>query len=190
MPETTARDLRVQKTLVAIHSAIKAMILEMDPAAITVKALAERAQIHRKTFYLHYTCIEALFEDLLLGLAEDYYAAIDTLPPDAPFAEVNRVFFTFMARQEPYVEKMVCTPAYQVFTDTLFTATREHNRARHNPYAAYPEDEQHLINTYLCIGSLNLYRQWVADGKRVPLERLIALSGQLFCDGINAIRQK
>ena len=47
MPETTARDLRVQKTLAAIHSAIKAMILEMDPAAITVKALAERAQIHR-----------------------------------------------------------------------------------------------------------------------------------------------
>ena len=73
MPETTARDLRVQKTLAAIHSAIKAMILEMDPAAITVKALAERAQIHRKTFYLHYTCIEALFEDLLLGLAEDNF---------------------------------------------------------------------------------------------------------------------
>ena len=57
--------------------------------------------IHRKTFYLHYTCIEALFEDLLGQITEEYYHAIDQLPIDAPFTEVNRVFFEFTARQEP-----------------------------------------------------------------------------------------
>ena len=56
----------------------------MDAADITVKELTERAHIHRKTFYLHYTCIEALFEDLLGQITEEYYHAIDQLPIPTP----------------------------------------------------------------------------------------------------------
>lgn len=85
MAESNATDLRVQKTQDAIQTAIKEMICEMDAADITVKELTERAHIHRKTFYLHYTCIEALFEDLLGQITEEYYHAIDQLPIDAPF---------------------------------------------------------------------------------------------------------
>ena len=76
--------------------------------------------IHRKTFYLHYTCIEALFEDLLGQITEEYYHAIDQLPIDAPFTEVNRVFFEFTARQEPYTERLLCAPGYREFADKLF----------------------------------------------------------------------
>ena len=46
-------DLRVQKTRAAIRGAFQAMICEMPAEKITVRALAERARIHRKTFYLH-----------------------------------------------------------------------------------------------------------------------------------------
>ena len=51
--------------------------------------------IHRKTFYLHYACIEALYEDILSELSEDYYRAIDKIPADAPSTEVNRVLRQF-----------------------------------------------------------------------------------------------
>ena len=88
--------------------------------------------IHRKTFYLHYTCIEALFEDLLGQITEEYYHAIDQLPIDAPFTEVNRVFFEFTARQEPYAERLLCAPGYREFADKLFLNTMIHNRTRHN----------------------------------------------------------
>jgi AcrR family transcriptional regulator len=59
-------DLRIQKTREAINNTFKKMVCEMDATKITVKELTERARIHRKTFYLHYTSIEALFEDMLL----------------------------------------------------------------------------------------------------------------------------
>lgn len=62
MEETEKTDLRVKKTRAAIKNAFKEMIMEMSPSEIQVKELAERAQIHRKTFYLHYTCIEALLK--------------------------------------------------------------------------------------------------------------------------------
>ena len=47
-------DRRVLRTRAVIKETAKQMICEMDAEKITVKALAERAGIHRKTFYLHY----------------------------------------------------------------------------------------------------------------------------------------
>ena len=188
MEQDKKADLRVQKTVEAIRQALREMILEMHPSKITVKELTERAHIHRKTFYLHYTSIEARFEELLMEISEEYYKEIDKLPADAPFTDVNRVFFTFMARQEPYVEKIVCSDAYRSFSDRLFLATRLHNRSRYNPYASYSPVQQNIINTFLCVGSVNLYRQWIADGKALPLEDLIDLSGQLFMYGISKVR--
>ena len=184
MAESNATDLRVQKTQDAIQTAIKEMICEMDAADITVKELTERAHIHRKTFYLHYTCIDALFEDLLGQITEEYYHAIDQLPIDAPFTEVNRVFFrvyrqTGAVRRAPFMRT-----GYREFADKLFLNTMIHNRTRHNPYAAFSREEQNIINTFLCVTSVNIYRQWVADKKRVPLERLIALSGTLLSNGV------
>lgn len=61
-------DLRVVKTRETIREAFRGMVCEMPAEKITVKGIADRARIHRKTFYLHYTSIEALYEDMLAPL--------------------------------------------------------------------------------------------------------------------------
>ena len=187
MPIERKTDLCIQKTKNAIKETFKEMICEMDASEITIKELTERAMIHRKTFYLHYTCIEALYEDMFSELSEKYFKAIDQYPPDMPFTDVNRVFFTFMAEQEPYMEKIVCSASYREFADKFFMAMLQHNRSRHNPYAAFTPEEQNIINTFLGVSSINLYRQWVADNKKIPLEDLIDLSGKLFTTGISSV---
>ena len=187
MPLERKTDLRVLKTQKIIKDTFKQMICEMDASKIQVKDLCDRAMIHRKTFYLHYTCIEALYADVLQELSAGYYAMIDSIPADAPFYEVNRVFFTFMASQEPYMEKIVCSASYREFSDHFFLSLTKHNRARHNPSAAYSAEEQNIINTFLGISSVNLYRRWVQDKKSLPLNDLIDLSGKLFFSGISSV---
>ena len=190
MEQTERVDLRVQKTNAAIKRTFIKMILEMNPADMTVKELAERAQIHRKTFYLHYTCIEALFEDMIQDIANAYYKEIDQIPASMPMKEVNRVFFEFFSRQEPYVERLMCAPEYQeLFDRTLRVTLMQHNRARHNPYARLPGEEQNIVNIFLTKSSDNMYRQWVADGKRIPLERIIELTGELLTHGIENLAE-
>ena len=93
-------DLRVQKTVEAIKTTFREMVLEMDAGRITVRELADRARIHRKTFYLHYTCIEALAEDVIADLAQSYFDRIDAIDPDMPIDQTNRVFFEFMRSKE------------------------------------------------------------------------------------------
>lgn len=190
MPIERKTDLRVMKTRTAIKDTFKRMVMEMEASQITVRELADRAMIHRKTFYLHYTTIEALYEDILKELAEAYYKEIDRIPPDAPFTDVNRVFFTFMAAQEPYMEKLVCDSSYRDFADRLFLTMQAHNRSRYNPYSAYTQAQQNIINTFLGVTSVNMYRRWIGDGRELPLEELIELSSRLFMNGISAIRGK
>ena len=72
MPLERKTDHRIQKTKNAIKETFKQMVCEMDASEITIKELSERAMIHRKTFYLHYTCIEALYEDMLSELSEKF----------------------------------------------------------------------------------------------------------------------
>ena len=61
--EKKKEDLRVRKTKKAIRDAFEEMICEMDYEQITIKELAARAQINRKTFYLHYTDLDDLLRE-------------------------------------------------------------------------------------------------------------------------------
>ena len=183
-------DLRVQKTREAIKNTFKEMVCEMDAPKITVKELTERARIHRKTFYLHYTSIEALFEDMLQEAANNYFAEIDKVPLPMPMKEVNKVFFTYLASQDAFTERLICSESYRDFCNKLFTTALKHNRSRYNPYAHLTEAEQNIVNTFTSQSSLDMYRQWVADGKKVPLNRLIELSGMLLNSGTESITKK
>ena len=95
-------DLRVVKTREAIREAFREMVCEMPADKITVKGIADRARIHRKTFYLHYTSIEALYEDMFADMAECYAEAIEAIPADMPTEDVNRVFFEHMANLDEF----------------------------------------------------------------------------------------
>ena len=84
----------------------------------------------------------------------------------------------------------MCAPEYQEFFDkTLRVTLMQHNRARHNPYAHLPKEEQNIVNIFLTKSSNNMYRQWAADGKKIPLERIIALTGELLTHGIEKLAE-
>ena len=41
--------------------------------------------------------------------------------------------------------------------------------------------------TYTAQSTLEIYKQWVADGKKIPLEDIIKIAAQLICNGINGL---
>lgn len=180
-------DLRVVKTKEAIKNAFKAMICEMPADKITVKELTERARIHRKTFYLHYNSIEALYEEMLKIIAEGYYEEMDRLSVPYSFKEVNRVFFTYFPTQEKYVERLMCDESYGSIINRLFAETLRHNLDRYDPYAVFNEQTRNLINVYFVTASLEMYRQWVRDGKKLSVDELAKVTGCLMDEGISGL---
>ena len=86
-------DLRVKKTKEAIRNAFKAMICEMDYEQITIKELTQRAQINRKTFYLHYAGLDELLEELQEEIAEHFISRNVSYSSMKDIRDLIRLFF-------------------------------------------------------------------------------------------------
>ena len=57
-------DKRSVKTVNAIRCAFEQMLIEQNSVIFTIKEITAKANINRKTFYLHFSCIEDLYKDL------------------------------------------------------------------------------------------------------------------------------
>ena len=182
-------DLRVIKTREAIHTAIEQMICELPAEKITVKELTERARIHRKTFYLHYDSIEALYAELLREMADGYYREMDKLSATTSHREANRVFFEFFSCQGEYVQRLVCEPSYRFLCDRFFKEAMERNLALWNPYPNLNEQQLQLVSTYLHTATQELYRAWQRSGRAMPLKEVIDFSGNLLELGVSSLAQ-
>ncbi len=185
MPNT--EDVRVTRTRAAIMNAFEEMICEEKAEEINVKALAERAGIHRKTFYLHYSSIEALYADAIRTLVQDYNELVEKLPPSYNYYDLTRILFEFGTRNR-YTEILYCNPKYADLFLRIRNATLEHNRALNNPFQAYSPEMQSICNAFVTNASNTAFRQWVNDGKKVPMEEAVEMVSTLLEQGVSAIR--
>ena len=184
------KDLRVQKTHDAICSAFKDMICEMDANKITVMELSERARIHRQTFYLHYSSLDALYDEILQEVLDKFAAIGASMEPPFDLAEFHRRFFLQCSRLEKHEERMICNPSYSPYCERLFAAGVTRSQSRYNAYDQWPVEIQDMIRNFLIVNLLAFYRQWVASGKKMPLQDLIGLTGKLMFEGLNAYIEK
>lgn len=132
-------DLRVERTRRAIQQAFHEMVNE-GAKRITVKELAERAGINRKTFYLHYDSIEALYSEELERILDDYFDNYETTP-EAPEDIAGHAirFFLYLAQQPPAIERLICTPAYfDDFGDKLYRHQMDRYASAGNPFEDLP----------------------------------------------------
>ncbi len=47
--------------------------------------------------------------------------------------------------------------------------------------------EQNLIRTFVSNTTLSIYKQWIEDGKTVPLEKVIEMTSTMITGGMNEI---
>ena len=87
-------DIRVKKTKRAIQKAFIALLREKPVEKITVKEIAERAEINKTTFYSHYETLDALTAEIerqTVQLVCDNMGGAQQLL-DAPEAFVQEMF--------------------------------------------------------------------------------------------------
>lgn len=182
-------DLRVLRTRSAIRSAFDELILEKDADRITVKELTERARIHRKTFYLHFETIEALYDDRVRELMDEFFEQHETTPDVSEDLAGHAIrFFTFMAAQPLVTERLVCRPGSYDFGSRLYyDQMMRYKDAGGNPFGWLDEPKQELVLHFIRSTALDFYRGWVRGGKKVPVEEAAELLAVMTCHGANAL---
>ena len=180
-------DLRIKKTKQAIKEAFIELMKTNDINKITVTDISKKAMINRKTFYLHYEVIEDLISEFLNDIADDYIREIDKLKEGRPHEDANRLFFEYFDRQEDYVQKILCYGPYKELCNVIFDKAYYHALSEDHPYRKYSQEKQNIILTFYRSTTLDIYRQWRKDQKKMSLDEIVELSNQLICYGVKDI---
>ena len=179
-------DLRIQKTMAAIKESFEALICEKEYNEITVTELCQRAKINKKTFYHYYPTLGDLLGEMQMELSSAYVELVKDykLPEDAE--KVNRIFFEYSAAQGLAYEKITCSSgSYSASQQDMYRQVMDATWGKSPAFRRLSREEQNLVLTFINSFGVGFYRQWVADGKTLPLERVVELSGTMMCGGLD-----
>ena len=188
MKLTGTEDLRVQKTIGAIRSVFGRMICEMEYREMTVKALCERAKINKKTFYRYYPAMDDLLLELQTEISSEYIEQISRYRLPEELDKVNEAFFRYSVGKGEVYEKITCAAGYVTIRNTMIDRVNAATWHKSAWFSGLPEWQRRMILVYVQFTIVELYRQWVSDGKKTPVEEVINLSNRLICTGLDGFR--
>lgn len=174
--KTPEQDLRVKKTITAIHNTFKDMIIEMDFEKITINELSKRAMISRKTFYLHYTDLDSLLNELQNSIISEFIQRIKKYCNIRDITEITREFFLYCENQNALNQRILCSGNYRFFYSSIIYNINSNEK--------YNKQTQNLIAVFLTSANMEIYRQWVKDNRNMPLKEVVKLTSNLISHGI------
>lgn len=182
------RDSRVRRTLGRIHRAFRELVLENDYDSLNVSMLCERAHIGRKTFYVYYPSLEALFEEELERITLKYLKRVKGYSPPDHFSDIAREFYLFSVEQGRFYESLICSASYHAVGERLMNRLiRETWRA--SPwFMSLKEEYQNLLVGFIYNAGAGLYRSWILSGKAIPVEMMGKIADSLLIGGIGSFR--
>lgn len=118
-------DLRIKKTKRAIRSAFYELIKEKPLEKITVREIAERAEINKTTFYAHYETVYDLVDQLEQEAVAEVISQLNTAQGllSSPRAFVKEIY-TLLSENQLCTE-LFSAPAMAQFTAHLHNAILE-----------------------------------------------------------------
>lgn len=175
-------DKRIIKTERAVKTALINALSEKDINRISVSELAERASINRSTFYLHYSDVYSVIEDIENDIAKRAGAYVDKF-------NVNNVYgslYVLLTNITNELCKNAAVKKFILFSDKsgqLIAKIKDIlvERAM-RAYAATGKEREAFAYeaAYAVGGAVDAYVKWIrSDDKRVKLETLCQAVGEL-----------
>ena len=183
-------DLRVVKTKEIIKNTFKDMISEMDYEEITIKELTNRAKINRKTFYLHYKSLDDLLLELQNSIANNFIEKQVSYTKLEDMKYLIRLFFESASNNMPVYEKILCSGSYRNISDQINKKIMTHRKKTNKGAFSNNDAYENIIFAYYGANSTVIYRQWVADGKKLSLDEVTDLAVNLVCYGLSSVMKK
>lgn len=187
------KDRRIEKTQKSIRDALVNLLAKKDVSQITIKELAEKANINRKTFYMHYTCIDDIFDKIeneiiekLLLILEKYDFFQAQFDGYAFFTSLNNVIM----EDYDFYEKLIRANSYnflfikvkKILKDTIIEKYHEKLEVSKEMLSLYAE--------FTASGLISMYIEWFSINSKLSLEDLAKAASNIAFNGIHSILAK
>jgi AcrR family transcriptional regulator len=170
-------DRRIQRTQRALIDALVALALEKGYDAVTIRDLAERANISYSTFFRHYAGKDELLVTEIKSVIDDLKALIGQTRDKSRTAEGAQIFQHVAANQAFYrvlfTSQGTSRILYNVQQEIAVELVRE--RVFHASSPIPPE----IAANHFVVTILGLIRWWLDHDMPYPVERMAAIYSQL-----------
>lgn len=185
-------DRRTLRTKRSILKALFGLMEEKDVGKITITELAEKADIDRKTFYLHYDSIQSVIsevEDNLVSTVMKFAGSAERdRDADAFFAGINRT----IRENFEFTRYFVTSGAYTFFMSKVSEAFRTYvfELIIKDDSFASEHDRQvvSLAMVNLASGITAMYLKWFQSENSVSLEELGTIARKMSTAVIESIK--
>lgn len=181
-------DRRTRKTKKAIKTAFMDLIAKSDISKITVKEVSELADINRKTFYVYYSGVDDVSDEIeneivdnIIKLMNEYnFAKFMT----NPYLVLNQITDYINEDTEFYgkffnskISGAILEKVKKIIKDKLLPVFKE-------------KADLTLVNytiEYSLGGLIAAYREWLGSDKKITLEELSKHLSLIAVNGLNPI---
>ena len=184
-------DRRVERTRSAIINAFKEMIIEKDFKQITIKELAERADINRKTFYLHYESMEEILFDLSIELSDQIFESLndrDFFNPDC--YDINilvECIDSIINSNYELTRKIISSDSYRFFSRNIRDLVKDSFIRKIRGKIKVNEYIMNLVSDYVASGFAKVLKDWFEDPGELSSRDISQLVSALIYNGIMGV---
>jgi len=173
-----ATDKRIIKTKISIKTAFMQLMTEKKIDKITVSDVAAKAMVNRSTFYLHYSCVDAVKKDIEKEIAVYIAEDINKVDVSDIYGSVYELFVNMTARldKETTLKKYIIfsKDSYRIIDRLKEILVEKTADAMLETFPNLTVEQLKYPLTFAAAGIVDSYVKWVRfekDGK--TLEELI-----------------
>ncbi|MBQ6661923.1 MAG: TetR/AcrR family transcriptional regulator [Firmicutes bacterium] len=184
-------DRRVQKTRQAIQNAFVELITEKNYPEITVKEIADRANVNRKTFYNHYADINALVAELETAIVRAFDEAMEGIDVQRALRDPEELCSRFLAIG--YSCRELLSHLMNIRYDDrtvarIAQALKDSIRKSSGGEIRMDDQTFDILMEFAVAGMLQTYQTWFMGDRRQPVEEVTLLVSNLIVSGISGMR--
>lgn len=191
MEQHDTMDRRVRKTKKQLRLALMELLLEKNAKTISVRELAERADINRGTFYIHYRDVGDLLQRLEDEMAERLSALCrGHRPEDSARAQYPflRDLYRFIQDNADLCQVLLGPNGDVAYTERICQILRDDFLYDFlSLHCSVDRQRLEHFCAFIVSGNLHLALSWLRSGSRETPEEMACLAGDIIMGGISAL---
>ena len=179
---------RVRKTKRAIRNAFAALLAEKDVNQITVKDIAERADINRKTFYNHYRGVYQVMDEIENSIVDDFdlmlreaSGSIDLRNPAMIYEKLTQL----LQKDIDFYGNLMCMNGNNSLRDKLLSRLKAHALVSMQARLPIAQQELELGIHFTFSGLMSVYQHWFQSDRTLSLDELTKTVSRLSFYGVS-----
>ncbi len=194
MKDPTHEDRRVRKTKKQLCDALARILCQKPLKSITVREIAEEADINRGTFYLHYKDVADMAEHLQKEFTERFNVIVERFDPEGGNRSLLSLLTDVVVLLEEHAdlaEVLLGKNGDAAFPERLKASVRSRCFAdeRYMARFASKADFEYYFS-YVASGVVGITYTWLSGGRNETPEELAHIVNRMICGGVASLKAK